>query len=127
MKAHNRSKRKPTGGLYHSNRKKKKRDIGTDFIPVQLKDARKKSVRTLGGGKKIALLQENHANVLDPATRQTKRVRIVTVKENPANPHFVRMNILTKGAVIETELGLARITSRPGQDGVISAVLLKKA
>ena len=46
------------------------------------------------------------------------------VVENPANRHFVRRNIMTKGTVIETEKGKARITSRPGQDGTINAVLI---
>ena len=43
--------------------------------------------------------------------------------ENPANPNYVRRNLLTKGAIIKTELGNARILSRPGQDGTINAVL----
>ena len=38
--------------------------------------------------------------------------------------HYMRRNILTKGAIIKTELGDARITNRPGQDGVINAILL---
>jgi small subunit ribosomal protein S8e len=48
------------------------------------------------------------------------------VVENPANPHYVRRNILTKGAIVETEFGKARIISRPGQHGVINGVLVKK-
>ncbi|HJJ40868.1 MAG TPA: 30S ribosomal protein S8e, partial [Methanocorpusculum sp.] len=34
-------------------------------------------------------------------------------------------NLMTKGAVISTDLGKARIVSRPGQDGVINAVLIE--
>jgi small subunit ribosomal protein S8e len=34
--------------------------------------------------------------------------------------------VITKGAEIETNLGLARVTSRPGGDGVINAVLTGK-
>jgi small subunit ribosomal protein S8e len=45
--------------------------------------------------------------------------------ENPANPHYVRRNIITKGAVIKTELGNAKVTSRPGQDGVVNAALIE--
>ena len=54
------------------------------------------------------------------------RVKIIDVIENPANPHFVRRGIITKGTTIETELGLARVTSRPSQHAVVSAVLLEK-
>jgi small subunit ribosomal protein S8e len=31
---------------------------------------------------------------------------------------------MTRGAVVQTEIGLAKITSRPGQDGVVNAVLV---
>jgi small subunit ribosomal protein S8e len=51
-------------------------------------------------------------------------VKIETVKDNKANLHYMRRSILTKGAVIKTELGDARITNRPGQDGVVNAILL---
>jgi small subunit ribosomal protein S8e len=35
-----------------------------------------------------------------------------------------RRAIITKGAIIETSKGNARVTSRPGQCGIINAVLL---
>ena len=63
-------------------------------------------------------------NVVDPKTKSSKKVKIKTITENPANRNFVRRNIITKGAVIETELGKAKITGRPGQDAAINAVLL---
>ena len=52
-----------------------------------------------------------------------KKAKIISVAENKASRHFLRRNIITKGAVIETELGKAKVTSRPGQHGVINAVL----
>ena len=64
------------------------------------------------------------ANVYVPSEKVTKKVKIQTVKENPANPHYVQRNIMNRGTVIQTELGDARVTSRPGQDGVVNAVLL---
>ena len=65
------------------------------------------------------------ANVTDPKTGTTKKAKILTVKENPSNPHFVTRNIVTKSATVDTDLGLARVTSRPGQDGVVNAVLVQ--
>ena len=122
-----RSQRKKTGGLYNEIRKKKKRDLGSDFIPIHLKEKEKvKSVRMTGGDLKLRMLAASKANVLDPATGKSQVLKIITVKENPANPHFVRMNVITRGAVVETELGLAKITSRPGQHGVVNAVLVEK-
>jgi small subunit ribosomal protein S8e len=47
---------------------------------------------------------------------------VITVRENPANPNYVQRNIITKGAILETDLGLVRVRSRPGQDGVLNGV-----
>jgi small subunit ribosomal protein S8e len=47
------------------------------------------------------------------------------VTKNPANKDYERRGVITKGAVLETEIGLAKVLSRPGQDGVINAVLIK--
>jgi small subunit ribosomal protein S8e len=126
MITHGRSHRKPTGGLLNANRKKFKRDIGRDFLPVKINKAKKKTVRAYGGNRKIVAMSADTANVTDPTTNKVSRAKILTVKENPANPHYVRMNIITKGAVIETDAGLARVTSRPGQHGIVNAVLIKK-
>ncbi|HDN05822.1 MAG TPA: 30S ribosomal protein S8e, partial [Candidatus Bathyarchaeota archaeon] len=48
------------------------------------------------------------------------------VIRNPANVDYDRRGVITKGAIIETSLGLARVTSRPGQNGVINAVLISE-
>lgn len=121
-----RSRVKSTGGLYHKIRKKKKRDIGSDFIPIKIGPLRIKKLRTYGGNRKFRVMQTNMANVIDPSTNKTQKTKIIQVKGNPANPFYVRANIITKGAIIETELGLARVVSRPTQHGVINAVLVKK-
>jgi small subunit ribosomal protein S8e len=46
------------------------------------------------------------------------------VVKNPTNIDYDRRGVITKSAVIETSLGLARVTSRPGQQGIINAVLI---
>jgi len=118
-----RSKRKKTGGLYNKARKKKKRDFGRDFIPARIGPRKSKKVRMRGGAYKHVLSQDDRANVI--INGKSQFTKILTVKENTANPNFVRMNVITKGAVIETEAGLAKVTSRPTQHGTINAVLLK--
>ena len=123
--AHLKSKRKPTGGQYKKLRKKRKSDFGSDFIPVKIGKRRKQSVRGLAGSIKERLMQVDKVNVSDE-TGKAKVVEIKGVEENPANPHFVRMGIVTKGAVVKTDIGLAKVTSRPGQDGVVNAVLIKE-
>lgn len=120
-----RARRKSTGGRYRPLRKKRKHEIGREQQYAFIGTHRVKLYRTTGANRKVRVLKAEYANVLDPRTSTTKKVRIVTVKENPSNPHFVTRNIVTRGATIQTEIGLAKITSRPGQDGVINAVLLE--
>jgi small subunit ribosomal protein S8e len=119
-----RSKRKPSGGRYRPFRKKRKREISREQQFAFIGETRRKLYRTKGANRKVRVLKEQVANVLDPRTSTTKKVKIVTVKENSSNPHYVTRNIMTRGAVVQTEIGLAKITSRPGQDGVINAVLV---
>lgn len=120
-----RSNRKFTGGLYKRNRKKKKRDFGKDFIPVKIGEKRKKVIEGLANIRKQRLLQVDKANVFD-SSGKAHITKIISVKENSANPHFIRMGIVTKGAIIETELGLAKVVSRPGQDGIVNAVMIEE-
>jgi small subunit ribosomal protein S8e len=99
--------------------------MGSEFIETKLGPPKRVEQRTYGRGRKFRLLSADIANVTDPKTGQAKQARILTVVENPADPHFVRRNVITKGAVIETELGRARVTSRPGQTGIVNAVLIE--
>jgi small subunit ribosomal protein S8e len=62
--------------------------------------------------------------VVNPKNNQMEVAEIMGVIENHANDHFVRRNIITKGAVVETNLGQVKITSRPGQDGMVNGVLI---
>ena len=72
----------------------------------------------------MRVLVAEYANVLNQKDKTYRKSKIKTVTENTANRHYVRRNIITMGSVVETELGKARITSRPGQDGTVNAVLL---
>ena len=72
---------------------------------------------------KYSLLTADQVNVCDKKGKATK-VEIINVVENPANPHLVRRNIITKGAIVETKLGKVRITSRPGQEAALNGVLI---
>ena len=98
--------------------------LGRPSSMTKLGELRKKQVSVKGGNTKVRLLAATTANLFDPKTKQCKQVALKVVAENPANRNFVRRNILTKGTIVETAQGKARITSRPGQDGVVNAVLL---
>jgi small subunit ribosomal protein S8e len=119
------SKRKPSGGRLRLARKKRRFEIGRDAEYTYLGVSRLEKLRTRGGNGKVRMLKADYANVVDPATKKTQKVKILTVKENSANPNFVQRNIINRGAMIQTEIGLAKVTSRPGQDGAVNAVLVK--
>ncbi len=121
---HLRSKRKPTGGRLQRLRKKMRNNRGS--MPVETKIGVRKITkkRVEGGNVKLRLNSVEKVNVADPKTGKVKRVKVLSVKENKANVHYIRRNVITKGAVIETEAGLAKVTSRPGQQGIANAVLV---
>ena len=123
MKSQWRSKRKPSGGRYHKPyRKKRKFELARFAANTVLGKLKLKQVRVRSGHVKNRLLSADYANV--SSAGKIKRVKIKNVVDNPANKFLARRNIITKGSIIETELGNARVTSRPGQVGVVNAVLL---
>ncbi|MHA2408331.1 MAG: 30S ribosomal protein S8e [Candidatus Ranarchaeia archaeon] len=83
--------------------------------------------RRRGGVKKIKLLRDEYANVADPSTRTTERAKIIRVLRNPVNIDYDRRKIITKSTIIETSFGEAVVTSHPGQDGLINAILVKQS
>ena len=123
-KSQARSKRKKTGGRLHKFRDKRKSRLAREAVPISIGKEKKKVIRTRGGTKRIVLKNAEFANVLNPKTKALKKVEIKSVLENAANRDYPRRNIITKGAVIETSLGKAKVTNRPGQDGAVNAVLM---
>ncbi|MDI9614985.1 30S ribosomal protein S8e [Methanothermobacter sp.] len=120
------SMKKPSGGRAKMNRGKRKYELGREPAETKIGDRRVRMIRTRGGNTKVRLAADTRINVVDPETGKVEVAEIRNVVENTANPHFVRRNIITKGAVVETSLGNVRVTSRPGQDGVINGVLIKE-
>ncbi|MBY8986437.1 MAG: 30S ribosomal protein S8e [Candidatus Lokiarchaeota archaeon] len=119
-----RSKRKYTGKKYKHFRKKRKRELVRPTIDTVIGEVKKKKQRTWGGNTKIRLFSTNYINITDPNTNKTSKVRILGFESNVASKDLNRRHILTKGAVVETELGNARVTSRPGQHGTLDGVLI---
>jgi small subunit ribosomal protein S8e len=120
-----RSLKKPTGGRRRLSRGKRKREMGRDFVPPRLGSTRVVEERGMGGRRKLRLLSAEFANVSD-SSGKTKKAKILSILENPANRDFVRTQTLTKGAIVQTEIGRARVTSRPGRGPVVNAVLLEE-
>ncbi|MEM2956235.1 MAG: 30S ribosomal protein S8e [Candidatus Pacearchaeota archaeon] len=113
--------RKITGGKYRKARKKKKYERLGKTTYVTLGKEKRKQVITRGGNIKTILLSADKANVLDKDGK-IKVAKIKSVIQVPSNRYL--KGVLFKGAIIDTEIGRARITSRPSQDGVVNAVLI---
>lgn len=117
--------RKQTGGIYRSARKKRLCEMGRH--PTHTKISEKDNIvlmPTKGNDCKVRVLEAHTVNLFDPKNKKFVKTDVKTVAENAANRHFVRRNIITKGSVITTSLGKAKVTSRPGQDGTVNAILL---
>ena len=120
------SRRSKTGRRIRYGRSKKKFEIGREQHLTIIGKLKRKKVRTKGDNRKTRVLTADVAYVIDPKTQKTTKTEIVSVVENTANIHYIRRNIMNKGAIIDTKLGKAKITSRPGQSGNINAILLSK-
>ena len=121
---HGISRRKSTGGRLVQARSKRRTEISSEKQYAFVGEPKRKIYRKTGGNTMVRILVDNRVAVSDDSGK-TSMASITNVVENPSNPNFVRRNILTKSAIIETDKGLVRITSRPGQDGVINGVLIK--
>jgi len=122
MKDHGRSLRKRTGGRRRPKRGRRKHELGSEPTETQVGDRKLKTVDARGGSTKVRAIRTDAASV---ATDDgSVAADILDVVENPADPNYARRNIITRGAVIETSEGRARVTSRPGQDGQVNAVLV---
>lgn len=117
-------KKKASGGRRRPHRMKRRFERGSFPAETTLGEAKRKESRGRGGVTKTRLLSAELVNVSNPATGKTEKVEILRVAKNPANPNYDRRGVVTRGAVVETPLGAARVTSRPGRDGVVDAVLI---
>ena len=124
MLTRRRDLRKPSSGRMKANRSKRLFEKAGQPTLTKIGATKLKMERMRGGALKQKLLKADIANVFDQKTKKYAKAKIKTVIENPANRHFIRRNILTKGAIVKTELGDARVTSRPGQEGSCNAVLI---
>jgi len=116
--------RKVSGGKYTKRRKKKKFESPGQKRVLKLGTGKRKSKRVCGGNKKTILLSGKLVNVL-LKDKKMKRVEVKNVVETPSNRFLARQNVLTKGSVVETELGKVKITNRPTQEGVINGILIE--
>ena len=115
-------KRKKTGGRKRAFRSKRGHEAGGYPVETRLGETERGLEAGRSGIIKVRLVHQDKVNVSDPSTGRTERLRVLEVVGNPANVDYNRRRVLTKGSIIRTERGLAKIVSRPGQDGVLNAV-----
>ena len=119
-----RAGRKATGGKYRRPKKRKLTGRQSQTRIVKLGEEKTRTLHIRGGKKKTVSLQGNKANVV--SNGKSKKVSIKNVLETPSNTFLARQNVLVKGAVIDTDLGKAKITNRPSQEGIVQGILLEK-
>lgn len=118
----NKSRRRISGGKRKPKRKGKKHELSRETLHCKINGEKKKKIDVRGGGTKVRLQSTEKVNVIDPETNECSAEELEDVLESPANPHFTRRNFVTKGSIVQTSGGKAKVTSRPGQDGSVNAV-----
>lgn len=116
------SKRKPTGGRYHHSKPKKKMHVGRTPALSRVGETKVRKIKVLGNSVKQRALSLKTINVYDADKKKIVKAVIEDVMFNPANRHYVRMDVITKGAVLKTDKGFVKVTNRPGQEGIANGV-----
>ncbi len=112
-----------TGGRRRKSRDKKLAHAGRPFASTKVSDSDSKvTVRKRGGRTRKKIKKASTVNVVMKDGKM-KRATIKKLLESH-NREYVRMNIITKGAVLDTDIGKVRVTNRVGQDGVVNGVLV---
>jgi small subunit ribosomal protein S8e len=114
--------KKISGGKYIKRRKKRLNELAGQKRIVKLGENKRKSKRILGGNSKTYLIKTKFVNL---NKTKDKKVEIKNVLETPSNRFLARQNIITKGTIVETELGKVKITNRPTQEGVLNGILVE--
>jgi len=116
---------KITGGRRHPLRTRRKYE--TDRYPNEAINGAQVTItrRVRGNNRKTALKTIDFVN-LATGDAKVKKAKILKVLENATNNDYKRRGIITKGAILETQEGKCRIVSKPGQNGIVNAVLLKE-
>ena len=119
----NLSTSKITGGRRRPLRSRKKHE--TNRFPNEALVGEQITItrKVRGNNVKTAIKTIDTVNLVIDS--KAKRVKILKVLENATNNDYQRRGIISKGAILETAEGKCRVMSRPGQHGVVNAVLIK--
>jgi small subunit ribosomal protein S8e len=116
------TKRKATGGRYKKEKKRKLTGRPGQVRTPKIGEKKTKLLRGRGGSEKLVSFSAENVNIM--INGKAKTTKIKNVLETPSNTFLARQNILVKGSIIETDLGRAKITNRPSQEGNVQAKLI---
>ena len=119
-------KRKHTGGLIKHTRSRRSDEKDSFSVDTLLGDHSIRVKNSRGGNIKVSLVSDNSVNVIDKSNNSIKKVAITRVLKNPSNRDYERRRVITRGAILDTELGKVRVLSRPGQSGIINGILIRE-
>ncbi|MFH0817688.1 MAG: 30S ribosomal protein S8e [Candidatus Micrarchaeota archaeon] len=112
-----------TGGSRTKFRDKLLKHMGGRFTATKVGDKTVRDiVKAKGGSMRIKLKKASSVNVLTKAGM--KKAKILGVMESH-RADYARENIITKGAVLKTDIGKVKVTNRVGQDGIVNGVLIE--
>ena len=115
---------KITGGRRRALRSRRKYEIDRFPNEALVGDQITITRKVRGKNNKTAVKTIDSVNLAIDS--KIKRVKIIKVLENATNNDYKRRGIITKGAILETQEGKCRVISRPGQNGIVNAILLKE-
>jgi small subunit ribosomal protein S8e len=118
--------KKVSGGKKRPHRGNRKYEIGDYPTLTTLSNEEHQVVRerVRGGSIKLRIKRCLYVNVTDPKTGKSRKCKVLRILETPSNREYSQRGIITKGSILETELGRVKVTSRPGQEGTLNAILL---
>ena len=116
---------KITGGRRHPLRTRRKYE--TDRYPNEPINGAQVTItrQVRGKNSKTALKTIDFVN-LATGDAKVNKSKILKVLDNATNNDYKRRGIITKGAILETQEGKCRVVSKPGQNGIVNAILLKE-
>jgi small subunit ribosomal protein S8e len=115
---------KITGGKRYPLRTRRKYEI--DRYPVETLSGPQVTItrKVRGKNSKTSLKTADFVNLAVPG-QKVKKTKILKVLKNPSNNDYQRRGVISKGAILETQEGHCRVVSRPGQSGIVNAILIK--
>merc|ERR1719198_1453422 len=96
-------KRRSTGGRQVAIHQKRKYDIARPPALTRIGEKKISLVRGRGGNMKRRGLKLDAGNFSWPSESVTRKSRVVDVVYNATNNEFVRMKVLTKGAIVQID------------------------